>query len=200
MPFYNEVALTPLFIWDPRSRKAGERRRSLVQTIDLPATLLEFFSVALPPDMQGVPLKETIADDTPVREAGLFGIHGGHVNVTDGRYVYMRAPTAENAPLFEYTHMPTHMRRTFSVEEMRGAVMAEPFPFTKGCPVMKIPGRDRWAGLEEFGALLFDIDEDPKQEQPLDDPAVEKRMVELLLDLMKRNDAPREQVERLGLG
>jgi hypothetical protein len=38
--------------------------------------------------MQGCILKDTIAQDKPVREAGLFGIHGGHVNCTDGRYVY----------------------------------------------------------------------------------------------------------------
>lgn len=56
-PFYNEIANTPLFIWDLRIGKKKERRRSLVQTIDLSATLLEFFGVPLPADMQGVPLK-----------------------------------------------------------------------------------------------------------------------------------------------
>jgi hypothetical protein len=34
---------------------------------------------------------------------------------------------------------------------------------------------------------------------PLDDPEVEARMVELLVALMKANDAPPEQFERLGL-
>ena len=33
-PFYNEVANTPLFIWDPRSQVRNEHRKSLVQTID----------------------------------------------------------------------------------------------------------------------------------------------------------------------
>jgi arylsulfatase A-like enzyme len=46
-PFYNEVAHTPLFIWDPRCCLKGERRSALVQTIDLPATLLEFFGLPL---------------------------------------------------------------------------------------------------------------------------------------------------------
>jgi arylsulfatase A-like enzyme len=48
MPFYEEVAHTPLFVWDPRCSRAGERRRSLVQTIDIPATLLEYFGRPLP--------------------------------------------------------------------------------------------------------------------------------------------------------
>jgi arylsulfatase A-like enzyme len=89
-PFYDEVARIPLLAWDPRSGVSGERRQSLVQTIDVAPTLLELFDVERPPDMQGVPLRDTIASDSPAHEAGLFGIHGGHVNCTDGRYVYMR--------------------------------------------------------------------------------------------------------------
>jgi len=201
MPFYNEIALTPLFMWDPRAGKAGERRKSLVQTIDLPATLLEYFGVERPPDMHGVPLKETVARDKSVHDAGLFGLFGAHVNVTDGRYVYMRAPaTAHNAPLFEYTHMPTHMKRTFGADEMRGLEsLSEPFSFTKGCRLMKIPARQGWVSAFEFGDLLFDVAADPLQTNPLQDTAVEKRMVEHLMCLMKANDAPAEQFERLGL-
>lgn len=45
--------------------------------------------------MQGKPLRDTVASDKPVREYALFGMHGFHVNVTDGRYVYMRTPVRE---------------------------------------------------------------------------------------------------------
>ncbi|SPT50160.1 sulfatase-like hydrolase/transferase [Actinomadura madurae] len=138
VPWYDETIHTPLFIWDPRSGVRGERRRSLVQTIDFAPTLLEFFGLNPPPDMQGVPLRETIAADTPVREAGLFGAFGGHVSVTDGRYVYMRACAApDNRPLAEHTLMPTHMRARFRPEELRGAELAGPLPFTKGVPVLR---------------------------------------------------------------
>ena len=199
MPFYNEIAWTPLFIWDPRCGKRNERRQSLVQTIDLPATLLEYFGVERPADMQGVPLRETIANDKPVRKAGLFGLHGSHVNVTDGRYVYMRAPArSENAPLYNYTHIPTHMKHTFTIEEMRTAELAEPFSFTKGCRTMRIKATAR-PEPHRFGSPLFDNQADPKQERPINDPAVEKMMIEHLVRLMKANDAPPEQFERLGL-
>ena len=60
-PFYDEVAHTPLFIWDPRCRQAGERRQALVQTIDLAPTLLDYFGAPIPPDMLGKPLAETVA-------------------------------------------------------------------------------------------------------------------------------------------
>lgn len=201
MPFYDEIAHTPLFIWDPRCGKRGERRKSLVQTIDLPATLLEYFGAPRPNDMQGVPLHDTIATDKPVRQAGLYGGHGGHVNVTDGRYTYMRAPTRpENGPLYNYTHMPTHMCGPFSVEEMRTAVMHPPFSFTKGCPVMRIDANPRsGANAHGFGTLLFDIESDPQQLHPLNASAIERMMIEHLVREMKANDAPAEQFERLGL-
>jgi arylsulfatase A-like enzyme len=198
-PFYNEIAHTPLFIWDPRSRSAGERRRSLVQTIDLPATLLEYFGVDLPEAMQGKPLRDTVATDAPVREAGLFGIHGGHVNVTDGRYVYMRAAAdPDNQPLYEYTLMPTHMRHTFDVAELQDIELAEPFPFTRGCRTLKIPGR-RGRNIFRYETMLFDLDSDPGQDRPLDDSDVEQAMVAHLTRLMHENEAPPEQFERLGL-
>jgi arylsulfatase A-like enzyme len=199
-PFYNEVAHTPLFIWDPRSGIEGERRAALAQTIDLPPTLLEFFGAPIPPDMQGVSLRDTVASDTPTREAALFGVFGGHINVTDGRYVYMRGCAGEvNGPLYQYTLMPTHMRSRFSVEELREIELAEPFSFTKGCRVMKIPASSRPLDLRRFGTLLFDLHNDPLQEQPINDPAVEARMVEHLLRLMRENDAPTEQYQRMGL-
>ncbi|NQT18358.1 MAG: sulfatase [Planctomycetes bacterium] len=198
-PYYNEIAHTPLFIWDPRCSKSGERRKSLVQTIDLPATLLEYFGVDLPKDMQGKPLRDAIASDAPVRQAGLFGMHGGHVNCTDGRYVYMRAPTRPgNEPLFNYTVMPTHMRGMFGIDELKTTQLAEPFEFTKGVRTMKVKGHG-WADVHPFGTMLFDLENDPGQEQPIDDPEIEKMMIAHTVRLMKENDAPAEQFERLGL-
>ena len=47
--------------------------------------------------------------------------------------------------------------------------------------------------------MLFDLETDPQQEHPIDDPEIEARMIALLVDLMKANDAPPEQFERLGL-
>ena len=199
MPWYNELANTPLFIWDPRSGTAGERRRSLVQTIDLPATVLDYFGIALPADMQGMPLGETIADDVPVREAALFGAHGGHVNVTDGRYVYMRAAEGDEQPLYNYTLMPSHMRQLFDIEELNAIELQAPFAFTKGCQTMKIEtARSPWA-FPVFETLLYDLERDPGQEDTLQDAVIERDMIERLVALMRANDAPPEQYQRLGL-
>ncbi|MEU9158289.1 sulfatase [Streptomyces sp. NPDC048417] len=196
-PWYNELVHLPLFVWDPRAGVTGERREALVQTIDLAPTLLEFFGVERPADMQGSPLP--VASDEPVREAGLFGIHGGHVNVTDGRYVYMRAPvSADNTPLYEHTLMPTHMRGRFTPEELSGLELAEPFAFTKGVRTIRVAGRT-FFNPYRFGTLLYDLRTDPEQRAPIIDEAVELRMASLLVDRLRANDAPASQYERLGL-
>ena len=206
MPFYEEIAHTPFFVWDPRSRNAGERRASLVQpSIDLGPTLLDFFGVGPTSNMTGHSLGEAIAGDAPVREAAIFGIFGGHVNVTDGRFVYMRGPTnAANGPLNEYTLMPSRMKRMMRPSELRDNVdLAEPFRFTKGCSSMRI-SIDRLMPEDEdvrasYPTLLFDIQDDPQQLRPLDDPSREQQMLVHLVREMRHVDAPQDQFARLGI-
>ena len=201
-PLYNEIAHIPLFIWDPRCEVHGERRYSLVQMIDIAPTLLEFFGISIPENMQGKPLHQTIENDSPVREAALFGYHGCHVNVTDGHYVYMRGPTnGHNRPLYEYTLMPTHIKSRFSVDELQNIELVAPFSFTKNCQLMKSEGLGSVGSLNPYlwGSLLFDLVSDPGQDDSIQDDEIEKRMITLMVDLMKHNAAPSEQYERLGL-
>ncbi|WP_268243641.1 sulfatase-like hydrolase/transferase [Arthrobacter sp. AQ5-05] len=198
-PFYDESIHTPLFIWDPRSGVRGERRDALVQTIDLGPTLLDVFGVPATADMQGHSLQDTVARDTPVREAGLFGIHGGHVSVTDGRHVYMRACARPgNSPLVDYTLMPTNMRGRFPAEILSRAELVQPLPFTKSMPVLRAPAYS-YTDPHSFGTLLFDLQSDPEQQTPLQDDELELRMASLLVERMRHNAAPPEQFERLGL-
>ena len=55
MPWYNETAHIPFFCWDPRTGVKGVRRRSLTTTIDVGPTLLDYFAMERPPDMNGKP-------------------------------------------------------------------------------------------------------------------------------------------------
>jgi arylsulfatase A-like enzyme len=202
LPFYQEVAHTPFFVWDPRSGVRGERRQSLVQpSIDLGPTLLDFFGVPLAENMLGRPLGETVRSDAPVREAALFGQHGCQVNVTDGRYVYMRAAAApENRPLFNFTLMPTMMRGYLPAHELARAELVPPLSFTKGMPVLKVPSTG-WPSMRGAMAqtFLWDVENDPAQQTPLHDSAIEQAMIERMIALMRQCDAPPEQYERLGL-
>jgi arylsulfatase A-like enzyme len=192
-PWFNELVHLPAFVWDPRTRRAGERDAGLAQTIDIAPTLLDFFGVEPTDDMLGTPLAAVS------REGALFGIHGGHVNVTDGRYVYMRAcATPDNTPLEEYTLMPTHMRGRFAPAEFQGAELVEPFPFMKGIRPLRLTGRAQ-INPYTYGTLLFDLHTDPAQEHPLGDTEQELRMLRLLARLLRENDAPESQFLRLGI-
>ncbi len=194
----------PFFAWDPRSGKKGVRRRSLTTTIDVGPTILDYFGMTPPPDMDGLPLRATIEDDARIRDVAIYGMFGAHVNITDGRHVYMRGPAGDNQPLNQYTLMPTHMRSPFSPRELANMQWNEPLGFTKGCPVMRIPsvgpGRSAKSAIAEvFKTQLFDLATDPGQTNPIADDAVEARMTPALEHALAAHQAPPEQYERLGL-
>ena len=77
----------------------------------------------------------------------------------------------------------------------------------KGCKVMQIPTRsfpifsakDNPLGRGRTATLLFDVKNDPGQTKPLNDVNIEKRMIELMIREMARNECPSEQYIRLGL-
>lgn len=198
MPLYNEIAHVPLFVYDPRvPAAAGKTCDHLVQTVDLPATLLEFFGQPLPKDMQGRPIGPALTGGGTVRDYALYGFFGGMLNITDGKHVYMRAPRDPGCPLYEYTLMPTHIHHRFRVEELQDIRLAEPFSFTKGCRLMQIAGR-AWGDDIDSGDLLFDAGTDEGQQAPLEDAAVTRQMAALMERAMGENDAPAEQLARMG--
>jgi arylsulfatase A-like enzyme len=199
MPLYAELAKTPLFIWDPRVRIGSTECDALTQWIDLAPTLLRYFHVPVPATMQGRDLFPAYHEGRKLREAAIFGYHGAHVNCTEGRYVYMRAPvTADNTPLFDYTLMPCHMHAMYSPEELQNIELAEPFSFTQGCRTLKIPAKSNIRS-HEMGTLLFDLQTDPGQLNPIRDAELERRIQTLMVRLMRECDAPAEQFVRLGL-
>lgn len=200
MPWWEELARTPFFVHDPRHPAPGERRQALVQpSIDLGPTLLEYFGLEPTSDMLGHDLAPVIQSDEPVREAAIWGQFAAPVNVTDGLYVYMRAEVegAPNPPMFTLTC--TSLANRFTQNQMQDVTMHSGFGFTKGFPLMRIAdGGKGWnANLEQ--SHLFDLESDPKQEQRLQHPEVEARMIEHLTRLMRECEAPPEQFERLGL-
>ena len=47
--------------------------------------------------------------------------------------------------------------------------------------------------------MLFDLEKDPEQKHPYRDEKEEERFITAMIRIMKENDAPKEQYERLGL-
>src|SRR5689334_17640135 len=107
------------------------------------------------------------------------------------------AADSTNAPLDEYTLMPTHMWNRFGLGELKEWEPADPFTFTKGVRTMRMPTRTMFINSWQHGTLLFDLETDPRQEYPMIDDEVELRLLRLLAQLMRENDAPGSQFERL---
>lgn len=196
---WNEIARTPFFLWDPRHPEAaGQRRSALVQpAIDLAPTLLRFFGLEPTADMTGRDLAPVLRDDTPVRTDAIFGYFGLPVHYTDGRHVYMRAATDPAQPYHHYNSMPLHFRGRWTAADMATAELVPPLPFTKGIPVIRRTAKPTPAAPARH--LLFDLETDPGQLAPLDDPAVEQRILERLRVHFAAVHAPAEMFTRYGL-
>jgi hypothetical protein len=90
------------------------------------------------------------------------------------------------------------MKSLFDSNELQKVELVPPFSFTKGCPVLKI--KKTYPKVPaHFETLLYDLQNDPFQDHPIQDMATEGMMVQELIRLMQENDAPQEQFERLGL-
>jgi len=213
-PFFNEVAHIPLTIAAPASAGIAPRREAaLTQTTDLMPTLLEIFEQPVPPEVTGHSLLPLMRGGDPVRPAdgavpgAIYGQFGAAINYTDGRYTYFLYPqVAFETELYQYTLMPAHMRTFFEAEEFKDAKLVEPLGFTQGFPVMRLPvhaqgkaNMTRRYPLLEAKTALYDLQKDPEQRHPIDDPALEARMREAVIAQLRANEAPEEMFVRYGL-
>ncbi len=142
MPFYNEVAHIPLMIYHPHMRlPGGSHISALTQTIDLMPTILDMHKAEKSAQVLGHSLLPYLFDQPcTARQIALYGIFGGAINATDGRYTYFCYPEdMESHDLFEYTLMPMHNRSLFELYELEAAALYRGFSFTKNAPVMKLP-------------------------------------------------------------
>lgn len=206
MPFYNEIAHIPFLFHSPEhSRFAGQRRRSLTQNIDVMPTVLDFHDTPIPSTVTGYSLRQTLEDDIPVRQAAIYGQFGAATNVTDGRYTYFLYPEdIAEQEIFEYTLMPTHQQAPFAVEEFEGACLVDGFGFMRGYPVLKLPARPhprrgQGAAIADTDTVLFDLDCDPGQTNPISNKAIEDQLRSHIAGTLERHEAPREAYTRLGL-
>ena len=152
--------------------------------------------------MLGHDLAGAAAGDHAVRESAIFGYFDQHVNITDGRYVHLRLPAAAAARADAYTLMPTAMRGFKG--NLAHAELEPPLPFSKQMPLLKIGGGRGWEPAfpdpaHAPGHLLFDLEADPRQRRPLQDPAVERRLVAAMAEHLQTCAAPPEQFTRMGL-
>jgi hypothetical protein len=64
---------------------------------------------------------------------------------------------------------------------------------------MKIANATHGLNAVKFGTKLFNLKDDPGELREIDDPQVELRLLNAIARMMKENDAPPEQFERMGI-
>jgi hypothetical protein len=171
--------------------------------------MLDMFNLPIPDEVTGQSVLPLISgEDQSHRDIGIFGMFGGPVGATDGRYDYYIYPDDLYAPgLHEYTLMPVHIRSRMSIEELKTAELTREFKFTKGAPVMKIdalkdarriPVVDKRV-IENLGTKLFATKTDPAQDHPIEDLKIEARLKAGLVRALQLHECPSEIYDRLGL-
>ncbi|MGR5144512.1 sulfatase [Photobacterium sp. DNB23_23_1] len=199
MPVYNEIANTPFYLWDPRYQQKGVESNALAQTIDIAATLLDFFDFDIPKQMEGRSISQSLVSGENVRDFALFGYFGAHLNITDGNHVYMRAPRERKNTLNEYTLMPTHIDSRFNVENLANSELHDGFEFTLGAKILKVPTAINYTNAFRFGDKLFDLNVDSKQKNPICDHEKALEFSQAIIQELQRNEAPSELYSRYSL-
>lgn len=178
MHAYNELGHIPLFIHMPQGQDAGTQIHALTQNIDMMPTLCEHFGLEAPDRVKGSSLLPLIRGETgKQRDACIFGWYSKAVNVTDGRFAYLRAPQRmDNTPCYSYCAIPDTLNKFMGVPNVvrgkRGVgFTADGFemgPFLKhtSYPVYKLPvaNAEVFGGAvkplkDDGGILLFDLKE-----------------------------------------
>ncbi len=200
-PYYREISHIPLIVHDPRQvQAAGTRVSHITQTHDLMPTLLDFHGVEVPAEVQGKSILRYIGAAEPTEpEYALFAMFGGPMGISDGKYDYYLYPKDIQATgLHEYTLMPTHLRSRMVPKELATAVLDRSFGFTKGAPVMRIDALTDARRIPcvddnvfvDIGTRLFDTENDPYQESPIEDAEIENRMLTEMVRILAEHECP----------
>lgn len=203
---YNEIAAIPMMMKTPKNFKTQNNRvKNVTQNIDIMPTVLELFKIKIPSCVSGKSLLPLLNGQDNGKKYALYGAHGITINITDGCYTYFKSPNEENSPLFEYAAIPTTIRHYLG-ENNPLEIEVGRFLKRTSYPVFKVP-ISKAAILDGLGDmssytkddLLFDIVNDPKQENPILNAEIEAKMKQALIAELKAFDAPAEQLIRLEL-
>jgi arylsulfatase A-like enzyme len=201
MPYYEEISHIPLVVWHPDHAEAAGRRSAVTQTPDLMPTFLGLHDVDSPEEVTGRSILPLLANDDHTVRNVIFGMFAGPIGITDGRFAYYLYPHLLDGSGFnEYTLAPSRMMGPFEIEELQNLSLAEPFDFTKGARVLRVPSwpgakrppSDQKGGLADAQTVLFDLDTDPKQLAPLCSGEVEDRLKGEILRQLRLHDTPSE--------
>lgn len=209
VPHYEPMGHTPLLIAYPGV--ANNPVSALTTNVDIHATLCDLFDVIPDHTIHGssmIPLLEGSA--TSIRDWAVSGVYGRWVHVLDSNgHKYARSSVSDdNLPL----SMWSNRWSTMPVPQLPQLKLPMPdrnayLDFMPGSeiPVIRQPFQPGdmlpyWCANQRPNLhCLYDLKNDPDESENLLDTPQEKRMVDLLRAALDELDAPREQLQRLGV-
>ena len=191
-PVYDVLARTPLLIAHPESSR--ERQPALTSAVDLYATILDALELPTTGGPHSHSLMPLLSDASTHRDWALYGYWGSSVNVTDGQYTYLH-PANETVPAECYSTEMMNTGDRFRPRRMKPDATVGKLPYADG-PVWKFSTSSH---SRHEDPLLFDVREDPQQQQQLASDAVKEgqRMRELLTTALSSLEAPDSVIDRL---
>ncbi|MFI4974568.1 MAG: sulfatase [Caulobacterales bacterium] len=207
-PIYQTIGHIPLMIRAP-GVAAGECD-ALTTNVDLHATLAELFGVAQRQRTHGRSLLPLLGGAAKsVRDWLLTGVWGREVCLVTGRHKYVRAPAGANAPLSmlsnRWSTMPTHgvLERNVALPLPDERAFLDRMPGSTVPVIHQTWGEGDaipyWAGSRPSGNHLYDLRNDPGEDENLAGSPLEARLTEQLRAALTELEAPATQFERLGL-
>ena len=207
-PVYQTLGHVPLMIRGPGL--APGVCEALTTAVDLHATLVDLFGVTVRQRTHGRSLWPLLAGEArSVREELLTGVWGREVVMVTGRHKYVRAPAGANAPLSmmsnRWSTMPTHgaldPREALPLPDQRAFLDHMPGSAT---PVIHQTwdAGDRlpyWALFRAAGNHVFDLANDPGEDENLEGGPLEVELAERLRAALIDLEVPQTQFKRLGL-
>ncbi len=209
VPVHREMGDLALFVRWPGIEPRAEA--ALTTPVDVHATLCDIFGVQVQHRTHGrslVPL--LLGQQRSIREHALCGVWGRQVHVIDAQRKYARGSVAGNRPLAMWSNrwstMPVHAFPDLRLPRPDQRAHLATMPGSS-VPVIRQPfaAGDQvpfWAfgGVDPLPSRLFDTAEDPDELHDLVGTGSEAEAIELLRSALREVEAPREQLERLGLG
>lgn len=148
-PAFPEVTHIPLFIWHPDYPGSVGHSYALAQWIDLAPTILQFFGAPILEGATGRSLNGALSGCQVGRDYALFGYFGGHCGITDGDYIYYRAPNP-SYPLYRYTLAPYEMKTPVTRKHLCLAQWEPGSNWSFGSPLLRIPA-EAWEPQSDEG-------------------------------------------------
>ncbi|HUZ13393.1 MAG TPA: sulfatase-like hydrolase/transferase [Caulobacteraceae bacterium] len=207
-PIYAPLGHIPLLIRAPGV--AAGTCAALTTAVDIFATLADIFDVQVRQRTHGrslMPLLRREADQ--VRDWLVTGVWGREVVLVTAQHKYVRGPAGANAPLSmlsnRWSTMPTH-----GALDARAALPApDARAFLDRMPGSDVPvihqtwGEGErapfWSWFRPTGNYVFDRADDPDETRNLIGGPLEARLAEQLRAALVELEAPKTQLQRLGL-